>query len=238
MAAIHLHNAIPRDDTALGVVGAENLAVGHAPSAFEGRVAALVAARAEPLTEAEEAIRKAVRDLLRNGRYKPTGRGKPASEYLLRAVQQDAGGFPRINAPVDVANYISLKTGLPISLWDLDRAGTSHFLFRLGRPGEAYLFNTGGQTIRLDDLIVGCRLIDDTDEAAGEPVVNPVKDSLATKTTDQTRRVAACVYAPLSVVPPDVLTAVCAEFAALLGGCGDAVETAHGVVLPGESWWV
>ncbi len=67
---------------------------------------------------------------------------------------------------------------------------------------------------------------------ADEPLINPVKDSLATKTTDQTRRVAAGVYTPLSVVLPDELAAICAEFA--VAACGDAVETAHGVVLPGE----
>ena len=120
---------------------------------------------------------------------------------------------------------------MPISLWDLDLAGAARFRFRLGQPGEAYAFNTTGQTIKLDDLVVGCRL---TGEATDVPIINPVKDSLATKTTDQTRRVAACVYTPLSVVSPEALAAICAEFAALLAACGDAVETAHGVVLPGE----
>ncbi|MBL8945926.1 MAG: hypothetical protein JNK45_22370, partial [Myxococcales bacterium] len=33
----------------------------------------------------DEAVRTAVRKLLRHGGYKPSGRGKPASEYLLGA---------------------------------------------------------------------------------------------------------------------------------------------------------
>ncbi len=229
---IHIHHSLPRDDAALGIVRAEGLVVDQAPPGFEALLTTLVEARRHPLTEDEEAIRKAARDLLRNGRYKPTGRGKPASEYLVRAAGKEDYRFPRINAPVDVANYLSLKTVLPISLWDLDLAGTSRFRFRLGRPGEAYVFNTAGQTIKLDDLIVGCCLEGEDDD--GQPAVNPVKDSLATKTTDETRRVAACVYTPLAVVSPDALAAICADFAALLAGCGDAVETAHGVVMPGE----
>ena len=236
---IHIHNTLPRDDAALGIVRADGVVAAQVPPGFEATLEAVLTARRAPLSEADETVRKAARDLLRNGRYKPTGRGKPASEYLVRAVQQEGYRFtgvnlrfPRINAPVDVANYVSLKTLLPISLWDLDRAGAAHFRFRLGQPGEAYVFNTAGQTIKLDDLVVGCRL---TDVETDEPIINPVKDSLATKTTDQTRRVAACVYTPLAVVSPEELASVCAEFAALLAGCGDAVETAHGVVLPGES---
>ena len=45
---------------------------------------ALLALDAEaPVTRSEE-LRAAVRDMLRQGGYKPTGRGKPASEYLVR----------------------------------------------------------------------------------------------------------------------------------------------------------
>ncbi len=227
---IHVHNALPRADAALGIVRAEGVAVDRVPPGFEAHLAALLDRRRAPLSEAEEAVRRAARDLLRNGRYKPTGRGKPASEYLVRAAQQDAYSFPRINAPVDVSNYVSLKTLLPVSVWDLDRAGAVGFRFRLGRAGEAYVFNEGGQEIRLDDLVVGCRLVGDGDA----PIVNPVKDSLATKTTDATRRVAACVYTPLPAVTEEELQAVCAAFAVLLAGCGDHVETAHGVILPGQ----
>lgn len=229
---IHIHNNLPRDDAALGIVRAEGLAVTRTPPGFEARLDALLAARTAPLNETQEAVRKAARDVLRNGRYKPTGRGKPASEYLLRSAQQGAPPFPRINAPVDVANYVSLEALLPVSLWDLDFAGVARFAFRLGRPGEAYAFNAAGQTILLDDLVVGCRLLGEDD--GGQPMVNPVKDSLATKTTDQTRRVAACVYTPLAVVAPAELTTICAAFAAWLAGCGDAVETSYAVVLPGE----
>lgn len=232
---IRVTHRIPRDEAALGIVRAEGVQVAHAPDGFEALLADLLDARRRPLAAAEEAVRQAARDLLRNGRYKPTGRGKPASEYLVRAAQRAAdpatdAGFPRINGPVDVCNYISLKVLLPISLWDLDLAATDRFVFRLGEAGEAYVFNTGGQTIELADLVVGCAVRG----AAEEPIVNPVKDSLLTKTTDATRRVAACVYAPLTHVPAAQLEAVCETFAALLARCGTDVEAAYGVLRPGE----
>ena len=42
-----------------------------------------------PVARSEE-LRKAVRDLLRHGGYKPTGRGKPSCEYLVRAAGDGA----------------------------------------------------------------------------------------------------------------------------------------------------
>lgn len=231
---LHIQNKVPREDAALGIVRAEGVKVEHIPLGFEVQLAALLAARREPLTEAEDAVRGAARDMLRNGSYKPTGRGKPASEYLVRAAQDPARAFPRINAPVDICNYISLKTLLPVSLWDLDLAETTRFCFRLGREEEAYLFNAGGQTIKLHDLVVGCRVDEATGEE-GEPIVNPVKDSLATKTTDATHNVAACIYTPLTAITTAQLEQICAEFAEWLAGCSDAVDTAWGIALPGET---
>ena len=48
----------------------------------------------------DDAVRAAVRELLRSGGFKPTGRSKPASEYLLKAA---AEGLASINAAVDAA---------------------------------------------------------------------------------------------------------------------------------------
>src|SRR5512141_2868067 len=66
-----------------------------------------------------DTVRAEVRTLLRQGGFKPAGRSKPASEYLY-AVQQE-GKFPTINAAVDACNVVSLHSGLPISLVDLER---------------------------------------------------------------------------------------------------------------------
>jgi len=47
-------------------------------------------------------VRKRVRRMLRYGKYHASGRGKPASEFLLRAALSDQ--FPLVNGPVDVNN--------------------------------------------------------------------------------------------------------------------------------------
>src|SRR4051812_13679393 len=70
---------------------------------------------AAPVSSSDE-LRGHVRDLLRHGGYKPTGRGKPASEYLLKAA---AEGMTSINAAVDACNVASLHSGIPISVVDL-----------------------------------------------------------------------------------------------------------------------
>ncbi len=118
---ITIHNRVPREDLALGMVRAEGVCSGEAPAELSDALDRLIAERAgRELDPSEEALRKGSRDMLRNGKYKPTGRGKPASEYLMREAAN--GRFPRINGPVDANNLVSLKACVPISLWDLDRA--------------------------------------------------------------------------------------------------------------------
>ena len=131
-----LRHAIPRDDVLLGIVRAERIETVRYPEDFDVRLQQVVAERAGPLNETEEARRIAARDILRNGSYKPTGRGKPAAEYLLRAASQPEYAFPRINAPVDICNYLSLRYVVPISLWDLDRAASDRYVFGWARQGR------------------------------------------------------------------------------------------------------
>lgn len=126
---------------------------------------------------ADDAVRSAVRDLLRQGGYKPTGRGKPASEYLVRAASD--GSLGSINAAVDACNAVSLHSGLPISVVDLERARPP---LRLGLApeGASYVFNASGQSIDLGGLLC---LFD-----AEGPCANAVKDAQRTKTQGDTRR--------------------------------------------------
>jgi DNA/RNA-binding domain of Phe-tRNA-synthetase-like protein len=129
-----------------------------------------------------ESVRNAVRALLRHGGYKPAGRGKPASEYLRRAAEE--GSFPRINLAVDACNVVSLWSGLPISVVDLDRAEPP---LRVGIAGDvSYVFNTAGQEIK----VAGLLCLHD----AGGPCANAVKDALRTKTHDGTRRTLSLVW--------------------------------------------
>jgi DNA/RNA-binding domain of Phe-tRNA-synthetase-like protein len=123
----------------------------------------------------DEAVRTAVRDALRLGGYKPTGRGKPASEYLVKAA---AGGLAPINLAVDACNAVSLHSGFPISVVDL---ASVELPLRIGIAAEeeAYVFNAAGQEIRLGGL--ACLF-----DAAG-PCANAVKDSQRSKTGRATR---------------------------------------------------
>ncbi|MBP9086616.1 MAG: hypothetical protein KBG15_10895 [Kofleriaceae bacterium] len=120
-------------------------------------------------------VRTSVRALLRHGGYKPSGRGKPASEYLVGVFAE--GRFPRINALVDVCNVVSLHSGLPISLLDLDLlqgVAADGLSIRVMPERTSYVFNLSGQTIDASGLLALC----DRDGPAG----TPVKDAQRTKT--------------------------------------------------------
>jgi DNA/RNA-binding domain of Phe-tRNA-synthetase-like protein len=135
-----------------------------------------------PLTS-DDQVREAVRALLRHGGFKPTGRSKPAAEYLIKAVRE--GMLAPINLAVDVCNAVSLHSGLPVSVVDLDRA---HAPFRVGiaPAGASYVFNASGQTIDLGGLLC---LVD-----ADGPCANAVKDAQRTKTTAETTRTLTLIW--------------------------------------------
>jgi DNA/RNA-binding domain of Phe-tRNA-synthetase-like protein len=159
------------------------------------------------------ARKAAVRAMLRHGSYKPAGRSKPSSEYLLAAAL--AGEFPTVNGPVDVNNGISMECGFPASIFDADLSGLDLFL-RRGRQGESYEFNRSRQTIALEDLLCVCRKVN------GEwmPCGNPVKDCVATKVTASTTRIVAVIFAP-SDESEIVLSAAAERYAGLLSSeCG------------------
>jgi DNA/RNA-binding domain of Phe-tRNA-synthetase-like protein len=132
-----------------------------------------------------EAVRSAIRDVLRVGGYKPSGRGKPASEFLQAAASEQ--GLPVVNNLVDINNLVSLGTALPISMFDADKLGTS-VVVRFGRPGERYIFNVSGQSMDVTGIPVICRAA--TDEPAG----NAVKDSMLAKVGAETRNILAVIY--------------------------------------------
>jgi DNA/RNA-binding domain of Phe-tRNA-synthetase-like protein len=155
--------------------------LGEMPSSEEVR--ALLAREAKAPLEADDAVRDAVRALLRHGGFKPTGRSKPASEYLLRAAGD--GTLSSINLAVDVCNVVSLHSGLPISVVDLGRARPP-FRVAVAPPGASYVFNSAGQSIDLGGLLC---LFD-----ADGPCANAVKDAQRTKTTAQTTRTLSLVW--------------------------------------------
>jgi len=137
---------------------------------------------------AHDAIRPLIRELLRFAGYKPTGRGKPASEYLAGAAA--GGSLETISPAVDVCNVVSLHSGFPISLVDLDLL-TPPLRIGVGEPGARYVFNPSGQEINLEGLLC---LFD-----ASGPIANPVKDSQRTKTSIQTMRALTIIWGRLDL---------------------------------------
>ncbi len=139
--------------------------------------------RAQAPIAAGDEVRKAVRELLRHGGYKPAGRGKPASEFLVKAATADA--LSSINLPVDLCNVVSLHSGLPISVVDLDRV-VAPVSVRIADDDASYVFNASGQEIRLTGLLC-------LHDAEG-PCANGVKDSQRTKTHEGTTRTLSLIW--------------------------------------------
>ncbi|MEX2185266.1 MAG: phenylalanine--tRNA ligase beta subunit-related protein [Pirellulales bacterium] len=137
---------------------------------------------AAPLAS-DDQVRERVRKLLRHGGFRPTGRSKPASEYLLKAVRE--GLLRPINLAVDACNAVSLHSGLPISVVDLAKAQPP-LSVAIAPAGASYVFNASGQQIDLAGLI--CLF-----DAAG-PCANAVKDAQRTKVDGQTTRTLSIIW--------------------------------------------
>lgn len=126
---------------------------------------------------------QAVRGAVRAGGFKPSGRNKPAWEYLRAA--REKGAFPSINPLVDLANEVSVGYGLPISVLDGEKLKRP-FEFRLGLPEESYVFNPSGQILQVEGLV---GLADAESLAA-----TPIKDCQRTKTSPDTTCVLGVVW--------------------------------------------
>lgn len=133
--------------------------------------------------EVDPTVKQAVRELLRHGGHKPSGRGRPASESLGKAL--DEGRFPTIDPLVDFFNLQSLESGFPISV--VDAAKLSPPLeFAIGRAGQEYQFNPSGQVLSLKGLL-------HLSDREG-PTASPVKDAQRTKVDAQTQRFLVVVW--------------------------------------------
>lgn len=171
----------------------------------------------------DERCKSAIRNLLRGRGYKPAGRGKPASEFLAGAAAR--GRFPRINNVVDTNNLLSLESGWPMSVFDLDSASEdgAGLEIRFGSASEAFIFNPAGQSIDIGGLVVVAR--DD-----GRPIGNPVKDSMTTKIRPETRRVLAVIYTSRTLATPEEVLDVAGRYGELLTRYAGADDTRCGVL--------
>lgn len=223
----------PHAGCIVGLVYARNLSLGPSP-------AELLAAIAQATSLAEPSVNEgkkgAVRELLRAAGYKPSGRGKPASEYLEQAARE--GRFPQVNSAVDCVNLVSLSSGLPISILDarafgaspdssLDHLSAMDCLLRAGRPGETYVFNQSGQSIDLAGLLCACALPED------RPIGNAVKDSMLGKLRESSDQAICFLYGSLQAIETQAaMEGLCQSLASLLSRhCG--AETRTGLAIQG-----
>ncbi len=165
---------------------------------------------ASPISK-DENTKTLVRDVLRQTGYKPTGRGKPASEYLIKAVSENR--LSTINPCVDVLNIVSLHCGFPISVVDLDLVNDP-LTIKPTPPETSYVFNASGQEIKLDGLVC---LYDDLG-----PCANGVKDSQRTKTNATTTKTLSVFWGVQSLEYQ--VNAGVAWYAELLRKVGAVVE--------------
>jgi DNA/RNA-binding domain of Phe-tRNA-synthetase-like protein len=90
-----------------------------------------------------------------------------------------------INLAVDVCNAVSLHSGLPISVVDLDRTRPP-LRVDIAAAGSSYVFNAADQTIDLGGLLC----LHDADG----PCANAVKDAQRTKTGPETVRTLTLIW--------------------------------------------
>jgi DNA/RNA-binding domain of Phe-tRNA-synthetase-like protein len=143
-------------------------------------------AGAETPFKEDAGLKKDIRDMLRHGGFRPSGRSKPASEYLLKALEK--GWFSPekgINAAVDICNVVSLHSGLPISVLDLELCSPPLRIAICG-PQTSYAFNPSGQILDASGLVA-------LHDSLG-PCGSPVKDSQRTKTHDGTQRTVTVIW--------------------------------------------
>lgn len=106
---------------------------------------------------------------------------RPAAEALIRRVLRGRP-FPRINPIVDIGNIISIKTGVCIGLYDVDKLLTSRLVLRRARKGEVF-YPIGGRPRELSEnsivLAEDSRIIHEF----------PHRDSIHTAVDESTKRV-------------------------------------------------
>jgi DNA/RNA-binding domain of Phe-tRNA-synthetase-like protein len=111
---------------------------------------------------------------------KDPARYRGSAEALLRRIISGKG-FPQISSVVDVINFVSVESRLPVGLYDLAHV-KGDIVFRSGRAGESYK-GIGKYDLNLEGLPVF------SDEEG--PHGSPTSDSERTMVTSATQEVAA-----------------------------------------------
>ena len=197
----------------IGLVHFGGVTVGPSPDSLRDEINAAVAEILVANLGTPDEWQKGGRGLLKQSGFRPTGRSKPASEYLMRTLEETRE-FTFINNLVDINNLLSLKTYLPMSVLDAG-AFSGALQMRFAEPGESYVFNQAGHSIDLKQLLVVCDAGDGSDLST--PLGNPIKDSMAGKLQDSTASAVAIIYAPPALVSEEQMAAILGDWVRLVG---------------------
>lgn len=209
MPPLSLLFALPPGPLRIGLVEADDVRVGSSRPEYLRAVSGEVASRIDPGYVYPDPLQKGIRSLLKTYGFHPSGRNRPASEFLVKDIQV-RGEFNPINVVVDINNHLSLVSHLPISIFDRDKAGDK-LSVRLGMEGESYVFNREGHELALKHLVVVARS-DGNLQAIG----SPVKDSQETKVFESTKRVTGIVYTTRNISPDEEFEPFLERFCHLL----------------------
>lgn len=219
--------SLPPTTLRVGMIEAFNVCVKDSSEGYQARIQRDI----KPLLAADyiypDHMQKGIRSLLKTTGFHPSGRSRPASEFLCKDLQ-NRGQFNFINNIVDINNHISLSTQLPISVLDLDKTG-SDLCIRTGFDDESYIFNREGQTLSLKKLMVVAR-----HGADNTAIGSPVKDSQDTKVFADTKNIVVFIYTSANITSVAELQKIMNDFSRLLKEESGA-SVVEGVILDAAS---
>ncbi len=193
----------------LGVAHFAEVAMADAPPALLDEISQLCGDYLARGVDMPDAFVKGVRALLRQGGFKPSGRNRPASEYLIRDLIETRE-FKYINNLVDINNLLSLRHFLPMTVLDAGKFQGA-LEIRLGREKESYVFNQSGQELDLTGLIVAA----DATEGESRAMGSPIKDSQFAKLAPETQSAVAVVYSHPSLTSEAQMEAILQQWCEL-----------------------
>jgi DNA/RNA-binding domain of Phe-tRNA-synthetase-like protein len=153
------------------------------------------------------------RNFFRGVGLDPT-RNRPSSEALIRRIIK-GNDFPVVNRLVDLANFASVDSGLPVGLYDRYKLHGDSLYMRIGKEGDTYE-GIGRGVISLENKPVFF-------DRRG-PFGSPISDSVRASVTEDTRNFLLIFYAPIDLPRKELMQhgAVAAE--RMLNACGGEIE--------------
>ncbi|MBU1109152.1 MAG: hypothetical protein KKB51_20915 [Candidatus Riflebacteria bacterium] len=201
--------ALPPSNLRIGLIEARGITVKPSTQEYRDQIGSDTIKFVSPDCIYPDQMQKGIRSLLKTFGFHPSGRSRPASEFLFKDLQ-NRGGFNFINNVVDINNHLSLTSHLPISTFDLEKSGYDLCL-RIGLDDETYIFNREGQELSLKKLLVVAR--HGMDSAA---IGSPVKDSQGTKVFEESKNIAVVIYTSGNVTTEDDMQRLLDRYVRLL----------------------